>query len=549
MNTDYITFLIIFCLAIIFLTLAFNIIFNLARIKSLCNKAEKKLTNRRMKQMIRALKYFNVFVPYNEKKEITYQRIRSIFIDNNENQNKYSLKIEKRINATSYTKDKFLIAFHTLCDVIFTFSLIFIGIGIYVFTTENYINRFNISSYLNQENVVSINTDYYRSDLFHRRRLIEINSSINDTIMVSKYYNVKPNQKYLITSYIRVDLLYDDITKEELMENYKKYSCAGIRINNQRITLLPYAVPKTNIDSGVSESGENFYKISYYFESSYENKILVEYYMGNYEHSKTYCRGRITFDQITLTPIDPQPQPWNILWAIIDSTNIQYKNYNLHFTMNRQQIDDFKNVAPIFENTMNLFTNNALSMNIDVIHINDTIRTLRTSESIGYELSCEEIFGILKSAKPNIEEYDHFFVMVKLGDSTNYVSSMDWAGYGGQLCGNRGLSVIRTPQGNEHPFYMKSANVSRNPETIFIHELLHTMEFISDVLNLFMPRIHDHEYFGYKYENDDFTINEYYFFKDLMQNNIIYNNEKVGVPPILWKLRPSIYYYKIMTMN
>jgi len=511
-------------------------------VKAYCHKPDLKITNYRIRKLTKALKYYNVLMPNNEKKAARIKILKLLFIEGNEKESRrISILAERLERGRSLADFGLIFGESTLafCTIVIGFI---IGIALYLTYLESYIKTFTISSHLNQSEVVKINTDY----ALEFPRLIEINTLKNDTIKAKKEYPVSLNQEYIITTYIRVDLLYDNLTKETIEEDYKKYACAGLKINDDIITYENYLITKIDDEKTktVSETDSSFYKVTYYYKNESATTLSVEYFLGNDAYQTTYCRGQALFNEVEFLEIDSGYETWQVLFAIIENTQIKYQDKDLNFTMNEADIAEFNAAAPAFKKTMATLTNNQMLMNIEIKNFTKPITKLEPSPTIDLSLNKEELYSIIKS-EVDINKYDHIFFLVKLGDAKTYLKDLSWAGYGGSEYQRRGegYSVVRLPDGE----YLKAAwwtvteGLSKYPELVYIHEFFHYLESASTHLNLPMPIIHNYKEYGYKYAHEDYTVNEYAFFKDIVENKIKDNDKLFGVNPVLWRLVPTKY--------
>jgi len=210
--------------------------------------------------------------------------------------------------------------------------------------------------------------------------------------------------------------------------------------------------------------------------------------------------------------------------------------------MTSNEIEEFKVSSARFANAISEMSNNELRMNMNIIQVKEPITKFEASSQIGHELNKQEVFSLIEKYT-DIEKYDHIFILVKLGDRYNYIRDVQWAGYGGSEFRHRGFSVVRLPDGNIQEWWLTSSNLTRHPYVIYIHEFLHGIGTLTGHFNSYMPRIHDFEAYGNRYLNHDYTIDEYNWLRDIIRNNVYHEGSRVGINPLIWKLRPSKYYY------
>ena len=118
-----------------------------------------------------------------------------------------------------------------------------------------------------------------------------------------------------------------------------------------------------------------------------------------------------------------------------------------------------------------------MSVNYDIIEINEPITTISYSNEHGYYFSNKDVKNLVLEQVKN-KEYDHIFVVCRMEheEGKNAIPIQNnWIGLGGMDIGGKGYSLIRiNKRGNINTY--KYGITNQAPEEVFLHEFLHTLE-------------------------------------------------------------------------
>ena len=117
-----------------------------------------------------------------------------------------------------------------------------------------------------------------------------------------------------------------------------------------------------------------------------------------------------------------------------------------------------------------------MSAEYETIEITKPITSLSYDNENGYYLSEEDASGLIDNYLKG-KDYDHIFVVMKLGDINKNLTGdiHDWIGLGGMDYYGIGYSNIKIPEKTNYSFTY-NASVNTFPEEVFVHEFLHTLE-------------------------------------------------------------------------
>lgn len=99
-----------------------------------------------------------------------------------------------------------------------------------------------------------------------------------------------------------------------------------------------------------------------------------------------------------------------------------------------------------------------------------------------------------------------------------------------------GFSNIRLPNDSKSYIYRYNSRINTFPEEVFLHEFLHSLERTAKEYGLSRPELHDYEKYGYKNEA---LSGQKVWYTDYMNKNIDTSMGKIGLPEIVYTLKPA----------
>ena len=135
-------------------------------------------------------------------------------------------------------------------------------------------------------------------------------------------------------------------------------------------------------------------------------------------------------------------------------------------------------------------------------------------------------------------DYDHIFVVVRLGDDEhkNNIEVNDWIGLGSMDYYGIGFSNIRLPDDSRSYIYKYDTRVNQFPEEVLLHEFLHSLERNAAEYGYERPNLHDYEKYGYENEK---LLGQKVWYTDYMNKNIKTDTGYIGLPEEVYTLKPA----------
>ena len=290
-----------------------------------------------------------------------------------------------------------------IIDIIFTIIIIFITIKLFGIYKQNYFNEFTKAEF--NQGISKFSRDKEITYSYDYSYKIE-SPSFNDAVFY-KEIDVKPNTPYKLSCMVRTE----NVEKEEEKSN----SGAQIAIIDTR-------------ECSKSITGTNdWQKLEFIFDSKNRDKIKIGFRLGGNDSNS---KGKVWFSDFKLEEgIKDESTNWQMACFIIKNVDVTLENQNIKLSMSFDDINDMKNNAKRFENSINSLSNKSMSAECDIYEIDIPVRTVTYSEEFGYYLDPLDVKDIIGEYLNN-KEYDYIFVAVKLGDlSQNLeIPVYDWIG-------------------------------------------------------------------------------------------------------------------------
>ena len=396
-----------------------------------------------------------------------------------------------------------------LIDIITVIMLI--GVLMYVFNLykDTTFNDFIRTEYNMGVSNFSRDKEIKYSDTYSYK--IE-SDKFNDTAFY-KTVEVTPNTPYKVSCMVK--------TKNVITENEVSESGAHISILD-------------TVEKSPSVVGtEDWQKIELLFNSKNRTSVDIGFRLGGYEDN---CTGTAWFSDFKIeSGVEDNSKEWNFACFILENVDIENTDsgYNVTLNMSQSDIGEMKSNMQRFKNSCEELSGYNMSVNYDIIEINEPLKSLSYDEKSGYYVAPEDVMHIIDPYLLK-EEYDHIFICVRLGDMVTK-TEYDWLGLGGMSHNGMGFSNIRLP--NDRNSYTYKYNALRNtfPEEVFLHEFLHTLERNQDSYDYEVPELHDYQVYGYK--NEALT-GQREWYRDYMQKNVDFNGKNIGLESFIYTAKP-----------
>ena len=291
------------------------------------------------------------------------------------------------------------------------------------------------------------------------------------------------------------------------------------------------------VEKSKSIVGTNDWQLlEFTFNSKDRTNLDIGFRIGGNEED---CMGTVWFSDFILEETETnRDNEWNFACFIIQATDVTVskngQNENIKLSMTQTDISNTRSNVERFKKTCEELSQNNMEVQYDIIHINETLTSLSYDEDNGYFVAPKNVKQFIDTYLER-EEYDHIFVIFKLEDE-QIEGESDWLGLGGMEYNGLGFSNIKVPVSANNRTYTYNPIYNTFPEEVFLHEFLHTLERNNSAYGFGEIALHDYNLYGYREDSLE-GLKEWY--KDYMQSNVSYQNEKIGLSKELYTLTPT----------
>ena len=341
---------------------------------------------------------------------------------------------------------------------------------------------------------------------YSSQRSFKIYSPEFNDAMISKEIQVKKNTPYRITCMVK--------TENVESENNKTGSGAHLSIDGK--TTRSIAITGT----------KDWQKIELLFNSKNEDKVKIGVRLGGYIDK---CKGTAWFSDIKVEEgKTDNTNEWKFACFIYNTTDVNINNKNIKLSVTNSDIKDIKDTITRFENSCDSLSNGKMTATTDIYAIDKPLTKLSYDEEFGYYVAPEDVEKDIKSTI-NKNNYDHIFIVVRLGDDyyKDDIQVNDWIGLGSMDYYGVGFSNIRLPNDSKSYIYKYNPSINLFPEEVFLHEFLHSLERNAKEYGYERPALHDYEKYGYSIEQ---LVGQKRWYTDYMNKQIDNNGTKIGLP-------------------
>lgn len=338
--------------------------------------------------------------------------------------------------------------------------------------------------------------------------------------MIYKTVNVEKNTSYKVSCMVKTENVIPE----------KEISASGAQI------CLADTVYASKSITGTSD----WQKLEFIFNSRNKETVDIAFRLGGNGEN---CKGTAWFSDFKLEKGSSKTDTnWNMVCFIFKNVDVvinqEGTEQRLKFSMSNEDIEIMKDNMQRLKNTSKQISDNKMSIDYKIIEIDDPITSVSYDKEHGYYVDPVDVKDIIGKYM-ELDEYDHIFVAVRLGDMDKEIPVYDWIGLGGMDYYGIGFSNIRLPNDNSKSYaYKYNPYLNTFPEEVFLHEFLHSLErnLIEDGYTI--PALHDSEMYGYK---NQALVGLKNWYKDYMTKKIWNSkaNEYVGLDEIVYKLKPS----------
>ena len=283
---------------------------------------------------------------------------------------------------------------------IITIILIIVAINLYQKTNFNEYTR-------SEQNLHISKFERDSKEKYSKSNSYKIVSEKNNDAAFYKKVKVEKNKPYKVTCMVKTA----DVKSEE------NISGVGAQISVIGTTEKSIAITGT----------QEWQKIEMIFNSKDREEVDIGFRLGGYlgECTGTAWFSDFTFEEGTLS----QNNNWRFACFIFENTDVTINGKNVKLSMTDTDIFDIRDTMKRFRTTIREISNSKIIADYDTYIVREPINKLSYDQEFGYYVSAEDIENSIKDiVKEN--EYDHIFVVIRLGDEEhkNDIQINDWIG-------------------------------------------------------------------------------------------------------------------------
>lgn len=357
-------------------------------------------------------------------------------------------------------------------------------------------------------------TSYYRdsSQKYNGQKSYCIeNKDYNDALFFKKI-DVKKDTPYRITCMVKTENVESD--KPET-------SGACISIMGTADQTIPI------------QGTTDWQKVTLLVDSKEQDTLDISFRLGGYDG---YSKGKAWFSDIHVEEgIKDETSDWNVVCFLIDNIDVNIEGKHHTYSLTQEDKDLLKDNLKRFANTVESFSNNAMTVSYQTVEIKEPLTSLSYDQENYYYVAAKDVKPLIDDYVQK-NEYDHIFIGIRMGDTLSSIPVNEWIGLGSMRYDSIGFSNIRMPNDlRNSTMYKYNIKNDTFPEEVFVHEFLHSLERNLTEKGYTFPALHDNEKFGYENQNKT-GLKDWY--RDYMRCNIDSNVGKTGLDPIVYKTKP-----------
>ncbi len=274
-------------------------------------------------------------------------------------------------------------------------------------------------------------------------------------------------------------------------------------------------------------------KVTLLVDSKEQDTLDISFRLGGYDG---YSKGKAWFSDIHVEEgVKDETSDWNVVCFLIDNIDVNVEGKQYTYSLTQEDKDLLKDNLKRFANTVESFSNNAMTVSYQTVEIEEPLTSLSYDQENYYYVAAKDVKPLIDDYVQK-NEYDHIFIGIRMGDTLSSIPVNEWIGLGSMRYDSIGFSNIRMPNDLKNStMYKYNIKNDTFPEEVFVHEFLHSLERNLTEKGYTFPALHDNEKFGYENQNKT-GLKEWY--RDYMRCNIDSNAGKTGLDQIVYKTKP-----------
>lgn len=396
-------------------------------------------------------------------------------------------------------------------DIIVVIILIIAVYLSFEFYQKNNFNDFvrseqkrNISKFTRDDNVKT-----------HDSKSYKIESKEYNDAMFFQTIQVEKNTPYKVTCKVKTK----DVTSENNLLG------AGAQISISDSTERSMAVQGT----------QDWQEIEMIFNSKNREEVNIGFRLGGYIDN---VKGEAWFSDFKIEKgFNDENNKWNFACLFFQTVDVNVNKERVKLSLNSKDISDIKDTISRFETACRTLSNNKMTANCDMYSIKTPIMSLSYDEEFGYYVAPEDVEKQISKVIKE-KDYDHIFIIVRLGDEEHKdtIQINDWIGLGAMDYYGVGFSNIRLPNEKHNYIYSYDTRVNTFPEEVLLHEFLHSLERNAQEYGYKIPALHDNKKYGYEEKR---LIGLKNWYEDYMNHQVKTMLGTVGLPEEIYTLKPA----------
>jgi len=288
-------------------------------------------------------------------------------------------------------------------DIIITIILILSVVIAYQFYKNNNLNGFIRA----EKNMYTSKFSRDSEITYSENRSYKIESKKNNDAMLVKEISVNPDYIYKVSCMVKTQ----DVKTE------KENSDAGAHLSIESSTEKSKSIVGT----------QGWTEISLYFDAKNRETVNLGFRLGGYDGK---CTGTAWFSDLKIEEVKrKEDTDWKFACFIIENIDVIVDEKEVKLSMTSTDILDMGQNIARFKNSCEELSQANMTVDYDVICIDEPLTTLSYTEENGYHVTPGDVKKLID---PYLEqkEYDHIFICVRLGDLShlNDIEVNEWIG-------------------------------------------------------------------------------------------------------------------------
>ena len=239
----------------------------------------------------------------------------------------------------------------------------------------------------------------------------KISSVDYNDAMLYKEVEVTPNTPYKVTCMV----------KTENVQTKTMGADGGAQIS------ISDTVEKSESITGTND----WQKLEFMFNSKNRTKVNIGFRLGGYEDN---CIGTAWFSDFTIeSGIKNEDSNWNFGCFVLKNLDVNIKENGkenkVTLSMTTEDISNISEDLERFKTSCKELSGNQMTLSYDMIEIEKPLSSLSYDDENGYYVAPKDVYDLI-SEYIQKKEYDHIFVVIRLGDifHKHDIEVKDWIG-------------------------------------------------------------------------------------------------------------------------